>query len=220
MDGMNVKDALPEDAQKYLNIYKDVSKWMFIAYIIAFIATIVELLVGIFAICSRWGSCVTTLVAGVCLPPSSSPSKIANNTQVALLFTVAASATSTALFIVLETVFNKAFKGYGITGSIGKNMFAATWLAVVFSFAASLFWLISTCCCSGRSPYNHRNKNTRGVSAEKAPYTYEPLGPNSQTPYGAYNTSYPSPAYGNGGNVPMQNMGHQGYAGYEPFRHA
>ncbi|RJE23686.1 integral membrane protein [Aspergillus sclerotialis] len=178
MEGMNVQDALPGDAKKTLNIYKNVSKWMFIAYIIAFIATCVELLVGIFAICSRWGSCVTTLVSGV-----------------ALLFTAA------------------AFKSYGISGSIGKNMFAATWLAVVFALGACLFWLISSCCCSGRSPYNNRNKNTRGVSAEKAPYTYEPLGPDSRTPYGAYNTSYP-PAPGN--NVPMHDMGRPGY---EPYRH-
>lgn len=70
MEDMNLESALPDDAKKTLNIYKNVSKWMFIAYIIAFIATCVELLVGIFAICSRWGSCVTTLVSGVCFPPS------------------------------------------------------------------------------------------------------------------------------------------------------
>ena len=144
----------------------------------------------------------------------------ANNAQVALLFTAAAYITSTALFVTLDGVFNSAFKSYGISGSVGKNMFAATWLAVVFSLAACLFWLISSCCCSGRSPYNHRNKNARAVSAEKAPYTYEPLGPDSRTPYGAYNTgayntSYPPPPPGH--NVPMHDMGRPGY---EPFRHA
>lgn len=40
---------------------------MFVAYIVAFFATAAELLVGIFAICSRWGSCVTSLVSGVCV---------------------------------------------------------------------------------------------------------------------------------------------------------
>lgn len=136
----------------------------------------------------------------------------------ALLFTIAASVTSTALFVILKGAFNSAFKAYNISGDMGKNMFAATWLAVAFSLAASLFWLISSCCCSGRSPYNHRHRNDRGVSAEKAPYSYEPLGPNSTTPYGAYNTAYPSPSHGN--NVPMQNMNGPGYAAYEPFRHA
>lgn len=62
------KNMLPEDAEKTMNIYKNVSKWMFIAYIIAFIATALELIVGLFAICSRWGSCVTTLISGVGFP--------------------------------------------------------------------------------------------------------------------------------------------------------
>lgn len=60
------QDLLSGSEKKTMDIYKNVSKWMFIAYIIAFIATCVELVVGIFAICSRWGSCVTTLVSGVC----------------------------------------------------------------------------------------------------------------------------------------------------------
>lgn len=133
-----------------------------------------------------------------------------------LLFTIAASVTSTALYVTLKGAFDKLFKGYGITGDMGKNMYAATWLAVAFSLGASLFWLISSCCCSGRSPYNHRSRHNP-ISAEKAPYTYEPLGPNSHTPYSSYDTSYPPapmPAYGN--NVPMHNMHTNAY---EPFRH-
>ncbi|GES61406.1 integral membrane protein [Aspergillus terreus] len=189
LEESGLENALPDGLEKTLNIYKNVSKWMFVAYIIAFVATVVELVVGIFAICSRWGSCVTTLVA-----------------IVAFLFTAAASATSTALFAVMAGVFNKKLKTAGIVGTMGKNMYVATWLAVAFSLAAGLFWMISTCCCSGRSPYNHRNKGaTRGVTAEKAPYTYEPLGPYGTAPQ---NTSYPpAPA-----NAQRTNA-------YEPFRH-
>ncbi|KAL5360954.1 SUR7/PalI family-domain-containing protein [Aspergillus floccosus] len=189
LEQSGLENALPDGVEKSLNIYKNVSKWMFVAYIVAFVATVVELVVGIFAICSRWGSCVTTLVA-----------------IVAFLFTAAASATSTALFAVIAGVFNEKLKTAGIVGTMGKNMYVATWLAVAFSLAASLFWMISTCCCSGRSPYNHRNRDaTRGVTAEKAPYTYEPLGP-----YGTpvQNTSYPpAPATAQRTNA------------YEPFRH-
>lgn len=95
---------------------------------------------------------------------------------------------------------------------MGKNIFVTTWLATAFALAASLFWVISTCCCSGRSPYNHSKRHKGGVTAEKAPYTYEPLGPNgpsgTQAPYGPYthDTSYPPPppTHGNA---------------YEPFRH-
>lgn len=73
-----VKQMLPNDAQKTMDIYKKVSKWMFIAYVIAFVATAVELLVGIFAICSRWGSCVTTLISSVRSFPLKRPPDDAN----------------------------------------------------------------------------------------------------------------------------------------------
>lgn len=66
LENSGVESELPSGMAKAMNTYKSVSKWMFIAYIVAFIATVLELLVGLFAICSRWGSCVTSLVAGVC----------------------------------------------------------------------------------------------------------------------------------------------------------
>ncbi|KAA8647414.1 hypothetical protein EYZ11_006073 [Aspergillus tanneri] len=191
LEQTGAENALPSSVRKGLDLYKNVSKWMVIAYIVAFVATIVELLVGLFAICSRWGSCVTTLVS-----------------IVAFLFTTAASVTATAMFATITGVFNENLKDYGIKGSMGKNIFVATWLAVAFSLGAALFWLFSSCCCSGRSPYNHKNKNPRAITAEKAPYTYEPLGTPAVPPYG--NTAYPAPA----------NHNHnQQSSAYEPFRH-
>lgn len=197
LNGTGVQDVLPTDLQNAINIYKDVSKWMFIAYIVAFVATCAELVVGVFAICSRWGSCVTTLVSSI-----------------SFFFITAASVTATALFATLTGTFDTALKEYGITGSMGKNMYVTTWLAVAFSLGASVFWMFSSCCCSGRSPYNSNNRNRR-VTAEKAPYTYEPIGPQGlgahPTPYDGH-TSYP-PA---GNHVPMQNIR---TSAYEPFRH-
>ncbi|KAJ5669089.1 hypothetical protein N7462_010159 [Penicillium macrosclerotiorum] len=163
-----VKDELPDDYNKLMKVYKAVSKWMFIAYLIAFIVTIVQILVGFFAICSRWGSCVTTIFAAV-----------------AFLFTTAASVTSTVLFVVMKGTIKATLEAYGITLSMGKNIFVATWLAVAFSLAGLIFWFFSICCCSGRSPYGHRNghNNPRALTAEKAPYTYEPLGAGQHTSY-------------------------------------
>ncbi|KAJ5574392.1 uncharacterized protein N7459_008819 [Penicillium hispanicum] len=195
----SIKDDLPDDYNKLMKVYKSVSKWMFIAYMIAFVTTIVELVVGVFAICSRWGSCVTTLFA-----------------VLAFLFTTAASVTSTVLFSIFRSAAGKTLEAYGIKLSMGKNMYAATWLAVVFSLAGVLFWTFSVCCCSGRSPYNHRNRNNRGgITAEKAPYTYEPIGAGSAQPYPAH-TSYPPPMHGNA--YPMTNTNHRTNS-YEPFRH-
>jgi hypothetical protein len=58
---------LPDNLQKALNTYEKVSKWMFVAYMIAIATTAIELVVGISAIFSRLGSCITSLVSGVCL---------------------------------------------------------------------------------------------------------------------------------------------------------
>lgn len=201
LDSSDIEGELPSDYKKVMNIYKTVSKWMFIAYIIAFSVTVAEIVVGFFAICSRWGSCVTTLFA-----------------LFAFLFTTAASITSTVVFSIFKSSLGTTLKAYGISLSLGKNMFAATWLAVAFSLAALIFWTFSVCCCSGRSPYGHRNNGPRGITAEKAPYTYEPLGA-GQVPYGQQqHTSYPPPA-AHGGDYPMTNTNQRSNA-YEPFRHS
>ncbi|KAI9376705.1 SUR7/PalI family-domain-containing protein [Aspergillus egyptiacus] len=187
---LGLQNALPSEVQDALNIYKNVSKWMFVAYVIAFAATALELLLGITAIFSRWGSCVTTLIS-----------------IAAFLFTAAASATSTALFAVIAGVFNDQIKPYGIEGEMGRNIYVATWLATAFSLAAALFWAISSCCCSGRSPYNHRHgRNRGGVIAEKAPYTYEPVGDGYPSPHPPY-------------TQPPQYPAAQRPTSYEPFRH-
>lgn len=76
-----MESQLPKEMDKAISTYKSVSKWMFIAYIVAFIATIIELLIGLFAICSRWGSCVTSLVAGVSFYPFLFTTKATKNTR-------------------------------------------------------------------------------------------------------------------------------------------
>jgi hypothetical protein len=126
--------------------------------------------------------------------------------QVSSILILLASITSTALYATLAGSFNTALKSFGIHGSLGKPMLTTTWLAVLFSWGAGLFWLFSTCCCSGKS-------NTKRVKVEKAPYTYERVA---------------SPYLGQSGNqesgVKMQDLGHQegkrGGEAYEPFRHA
>jgi hypothetical protein len=60
-----IGNLMPDNLQKGLDVYRKVSKWMFVAYIIAIVTTAVELLVGISAIFSRIGSCITSLVSGV-----------------------------------------------------------------------------------------------------------------------------------------------------------
>lgn len=148
------QNELSSEFSHDLSVYKTVSKWMFVAYILAFIVTVAQLFVWFLASYSRKGGYVAGLFA-----------------LLACLLTTAASVTSTALISLFESS-RTTLKAYGIFLSVGKNMYTATWLAVVFSLVALIFWSITMCCCSSRLPYNHHNNNIRGTTDEN---TYEPL---------------------------------------------
>jgi hypothetical protein len=66
LDGSGLDDKFPDELKKGLDVYRKVSGWMFVAYAVAFFATIAELVIGISAIFSRWGSLFTTIASGVC----------------------------------------------------------------------------------------------------------------------------------------------------------
>lgn len=65
----SVQNVLGDDLQKGLDTYKKVSGWMNWAFIIATILTAAEFVIGFFAIFSRWGSFVVTIISTVSLPP-------------------------------------------------------------------------------------------------------------------------------------------------------
>jgi hypothetical protein len=65
LNGTGVESLFPKELKDGLNTYKNVSKYMFIVYVIALVATAVELLIGVSAMFSRWGSFVTTFFAAV-----------------------------------------------------------------------------------------------------------------------------------------------------------
>ncbi|KAJ4374142.1 hypothetical protein N0V83_002883 [Neocucurbitaria cava] len=180
----NLQQVLGDKMQKGLDAYKKVASWMTWAFVIALILTAVEFVIGFFAIFSRWGSLVTTIVS-----------------TAQTLFMVAAAITATAMYGALAGVFESVLKPYKIEASLGSKMLSVLWIGVAFSIASGFFWLISVCCCSGKSPH-------KKVVVEKTPYTYERVS---------------SPAFGG------QQAQHTGYAGgaaghgtsgtaYEPFR--
>jgi SUR7/PalI family len=130
------------------------------------------------------------------------------------LFILAASITATIMFSALRGSFNDVFKAYGIQASLGAQMLRTTWLAVAFSFSAGFFWLLTVCCCSGRSPYG-KKKDSKRVKVEKTPYTYERVGSPHLGSQGA------APQYGGqqSQQIPMHNLGPSAKGGaYEPFR--
>ncbi|OJD18128.1 hypothetical protein AJ78_01846 [Emergomyces pasteurianus Ep9510] len=197
---------LPDSLDKGLSAYKKVASWMFIAFVVTAAATGVELLVGVSAIFSRWGSLVVTIVSAV-----------------SSFFFFATAITATAMYAALTAAVNASLKPYNVHASLGKNMFAILWLGVAFSLASGVFWLFSVCCCSGRSPYNHSNggsngmggRRNRGITAEKTPYTYERV----SDPYGGAGSGGAAPFMPTAaGNGPPAGVSGRDTA-YEPFRH-
>lgn len=158
--GIDVETLLPNDLKDGLHDYQVASKFMFIFYVVAVVATGLTLLVGTSAIFSRWGSFFTTIFANA-----------------AAVFIIIASVIATVLFSILTEVLNNALKDYDIHTSLGQPLLRTTWLGVVFGLGAGFFWLLSVCCCSGRSPYNKdRRGESRRIRVEKTPYTYERVG--------------------------------------------
>ncbi|CRG88450.1 hypothetical protein PISL3812_05480 [Talaromyces islandicus] len=189
----------PETLQKGLSTYEKAAKWMFIAYVIAAISTAVELLVGISAIFSRLGSCVTSIVSGV-----------------STFFTLATAITATALYAALDGLFNTNLKDYQVHSTLGGRMIAVAWLAAAFSIVSGVFWAFSSCCCSGES----RGSRRGGLIAEKAPYTYERVG----SPYMGMRGVEPTPMYNGHQSAPMYPtaplaVSRGTHDGFEPYRH-
>jgi len=202
LNGTTIQKEIPGAVTKSINAYEKGAHWMWITYVLAFWITAASIVVGLFAICSRLGSCVTTIVSSA-----------------ATLFTFVAALISTILFSVLVGALDGSLKEYNVKSSVGTRVMAIDWLAVAFSIAASAFWLVSICCCSGRSNHKDRRSQAAAVPGQGfAPFGqsrgYQPLGDDG--------LQHPNP-YGGAGHE-MQDFGAAGpYKGretaYEPFRH-
>jgi hypothetical protein len=177
--------TLPGAIKDALHTYATVSRWTQIVYIIALLLTVLEIIVGIFGFCSRIGSCLTYFVSGL-------------STTVV----IAASALATTSSVVVVGALNTTVKQFGVTESVNTKFLAVTWLAALFSIAASLFWLFSACCCASSSPHRRQSRD----SFEK------PRGPNgSYQPINIVNNQGAQPAYGHA--APART------GGYEPYSH-
>ncbi|KAF2022068.1 integral membrane protein-like protein [Aaosphaeria arxii CBS 175.79] len=190
IDVWNLKDTaaqkvFDDELKNGVEVYSKIAKWVFTAYVVTICLTVAEFIVGIFAIFSRWGSLATTIVSSV-----------------QTVFIIGAAGAVTAIYVSLLGVFSAVLSHYKIKAELGGSMMAVVWLGVAFSVASGFFWLISVCCCSGKSPH-------KKVSVEKTPYTYERVA----SPYlGGQQQGHQL------GNMPASGHGTTGTA-YEPFRH-
>ena len=197
--GKTAKDAL--------DAYRKAAKVMFILYAVSFWATALTIFLGIFAIFSRWGSFCTWIVAVI--------SSICN---------LAAAGLSTAIYETLSVALRKILDDYHVDVDVGKHALAVTWLSVLFSCAATLFWLFSICCCSGRSNPHHRNNKGGLWNAEPKGQGYGSYGGRGmrvEKTGGYERVAEPFLAHGEEGDrVPLRDYPQQGNSSYEPFRHS
>lgn len=179
------EDEIPDNVKKVNKAIKVVSNVMVAMFCCGVVATVVTFIVGWFGLLSRWGSCVTTIFA-----------------DVAFFFILSGSIIATALYATLKEGFNRALDDFGAVATLNNRTLVIMWLGVGFAFGAALFWMMSTCCCSGRSKKIMESSPRSGGTYEKAPYTYErvaaPYAPTSQ----------------------IHSSGAQTGVGYEPYRHA
>lgn len=182
------KAKFPDSITKIQKTMNIVSRFMVVCYLIGFVATLVTFFIGWFGLLSRWGSCLTTIFSNVSFG-----------------FLFIASCCSTAISYSFVGALNKGFKDFKIDATVGQKWLMTTWIATAFAFAASLFWLLSTCCCSGRTNKVMDTKgkeSTKSVKVEHTPYTYERVA---------------SP-YTGGSNVSLKEYGYK-KPGFEPMRH-
>jgi len=207
LSGTPAQNLIPSAVTDALNAYEKGAQWLFISYAVAFFVTLGSIVVGLFAICSRLGSCVTSIVA-----------------IAATIFTGISAILSTVLYSTVVGAMDGYLKPYDIKFSLGTKMIALDWVAVAFSLGASLFWVISICCCSGKS--SRRDRGSKQQSPAAGYGGYAPFGPNrGYAPLAdesGRQHQHPTKPH------EMQDFGYTGAGGYtappaggayEPYRH-
>ncbi|KAI1496013.1 SUR7/PalI family-domain-containing protein [Biscogniauxia marginata] len=172
--GLNI--TIPDEINDGLTLFKTISRWTEIVYVISMVLLGLELVVGLFSVCSRAVSCLTWLVSGF-----------------ATAAVIAAAVMMTVMGSVVVGAIEGAASQYGVDGSLNNSFLATIWIGAAFALGASLFWLFSACCCKA----DHRSSHKRGGSeTEKFLPTgsYAPLGESN-----AHNSGYNNGAPKRGG---------------------
>ena len=194
--GQNV--SLSKEVNDALDAFTTVTRWTQIVFIIAYVLLGIELVIGLFASCSRAVSCVTWIIAGLATSAVIGAATLATVTAAVVVGAVEASA-----------------KLYGVRASFNTRFLASVWIAAAFAIAAGFFWIFTICCCAPeKRPHVGRNKH-RGDQGEKMLPTgaYQPLHEPEHNGFynGNTNTAYGAPRYPSGGRSDMA---------YEPYSHS
>ena len=134
--------TLPKEMTTSLKTFTIISKWTEVVYLIALVTCVVELVFGLFAICSRAGSCCTFIISGL-----------------STVSIIAASILATVQSAVVTGAVDSTAKAYGVKASINTSFLATTWMAAAFSIAGGLFWMFTICCCAA----DHHSKKSSSL---------------------------------------------------------
>jgi hypothetical protein len=197
--------TLPKELKASLKTFTIFSMWTDVVYIIAFITCVVELFFGLFAICSRAGSCLTFLISGL--------------STVAI---VAASVMATVQSSIVVGTIDSVTKAYGVKASLNTSFLATTWLAAAFSIGGGLFWMFTICCCAADHHSKRSNRRSRSDKEKLIPTgAYQRVGEpdhfNNDAFAGQEHGIYtPQQQYG----VPTNAKPIRSTGAYEPYAHA
>jgi lysylphosphatidylglycerol synthetase-like protein (DUF2156 family) len=184
--------SIPNSLTDSLKTFSTVLHWTEIVFTIAFGATVLELVMGLFAIFSRVGSCGASLVSGF-----------------QTLATIATAIMATVLASIVVAAIEASSKAYGVKASMSGSYLGITWLAVGFSLASGLFWVFTICCCA--PDHSSRRDKHRSTAGEM------PL--QQHQGYQRVNDPFAPTAYA-GHQFPMTQMkGRQADPAYEPYSH-
>lgn len=131
-----------------------------------------------------------------------------NLPQVSSILYIAAVGLTTGIFIALTGALKGVLDPYNVEVDLGKRVLAVGWLGVVFSWAATLFWLFGICCCSGRSNPHHKSNKGGLWNAEPKGQGYGGYGRHEKTSDYARDTSP---------FLNQQETGRTSYSAYQPY---
>ncbi|KAL4756093.1 SUR7/PalI family protein [Aspergillus foveolatus] len=125
------EELFPSQYKSVLKIYKSLSKGTVAFFIMAVIANVLTIVLGLAGMLSRWGSLFTSVFA-----------------VASVVFNIVRLILATAAYFLLTGIFKLSLNGIVLT--LGQPMLVVSCLATGFSISASLLWFLSSCCCSGR----------------------------------------------------------------------
>jgi len=128
---------IPQSISNDLGKLHTASRWMFAMYLVGVILAFITLVVSLTALCTRFGSVVTTIGSGL-----------------AFVFIVAATLVAQVMFVIYRNVINGSITELNVSASLGTSIFAFSWTASAAALVAFCGFTCGICCGTGKGGYH------------------------------------------------------------------